>query len=99
MFGPYADMPHGRYLALFRVRRTGGHAAPLATLDASANGGKIVMAQRKLVSGDLPDGEWRYAPLAFNHPGGLLETRVLWPGDSALSVDTIDLWRVRPTGR
>jgi hypothetical protein len=33
------------------------------------------------------------AALAFTHPGGELETRLLWPGITPIAIDSVVIWR------
>lgn len=94
VYGPYEPAPPGRYVAVFRLKRTGPGNGALVTLDTCVGGGSPVTAERKLTVEDLPNGEYRAVPLAFTHPGGPLETRVQWIGAASLSVDSIILWQV-----
>ena len=49
VYGPYAQMGRGRYVALFRLKRTGQGEGPLITLDTCVGGGiPMTAAQRKL---------------------------------------------------
>ncbi len=93
-FGPYAALPEGRYLALFRVMRMGEGTGPLATLDAGPAGGEATMTARTIACADLPNSLFRYVPLVFDHTGGQYETRVLWTGSASLAVDSVILWRI-----
>lgn len=95
VYGPYVTLPAGRYVALFRVRRRGEADGPVMTLDAAARGGAAILASQVLLPGDVPAGEFRSFPLTFDHPGGILETRVQWPGGAAVDVDCVDLWGIK----
>ena len=95
VFGPYAPLDPGEYVALFRIKRTGAGAGILAILDTSADGGTNVTRQKEVTDSDLPVGAYRSFPLTFHHPGGPLETRVNWTGLAPLRVDCIDVWKVR----
>jgi hypothetical protein len=92
VFGPYTPLPAGRYVALFRLRRTGEGTGPLARLDAALGGGQE-LRRVDLQVADLARDAWQAVPLAFDHPGGALETRVFWNGSATLAVDSIILWR------
>lgn len=94
VFGPYKPFPAGRYLALFRVKRTGEGTGTLAALDVHAEGAKGSAASQTVDVRDAPLNAWRAFPLAFAHEGGLLETRVYWPGRASLEVGEILVWRV-----
>jgi hypothetical protein len=98
VYGPYAPMPAGRYLALFRLKRTGPGHGIIATLDSSVQGGRRVTASRPVTAEELPESEYRSLPLLIEHPGGEIETRILWPGTASLAVDSIILWQAHPAG-
>jgi len=57
-------------------------------------GGKQETGERSIRAGELRVGQWRWAPVIFQHPGGRYETRVFWPGDVPFAVDAIGLWRI-----
>lgn len=94
VFGPYRPTEPGRYVAVFRVKRTGDGEGTLARLDAHVGGATDDLAGRDLAVGKLPLGAYRCIPLVFDHPGGALETRVFWPGHASLAVDEILLFRI-----
>ena len=94
-YGPYAPVPAGKYVALFRVRRTTVAHGPLLTVDASADGGNHLDAERVITAEQLPEKAFRAIPLVFDHPGGALETRVQWTGAADVELDTVTLWRVK----
>ncbi|MCD6352158.1 MAG: hypothetical protein J7M26_08555, partial [Armatimonadetes bacterium] len=91
VFGPYAELVKGKYLAAFRLRL--GEAqdqptrdTPVATLEVFSGGyqglGKV-LASREVRVSDLPgDGSyaWLVVPADWPGPPGLMETRVLWHG-------------------
>ncbi len=93
MYGPYAPLPAGRYVALFRIKRVGGGSGELATLDTCVGGGRPTLAARHVAVGELPEGRYRIVPLVFNHPGGQIETRVTWTGAASLTMDTVMIWQ------
>jgi hypothetical protein len=93
VYGPYAPLPEGRYLALFRLKRTGEGEGVVAALDACVAGGHDSV-KRDVRADELPVGEYRCIPIEFKHPGGPLETRVLWGGKASLSVDSIMVWEI-----
>jgi hypothetical protein len=94
VFGPYAPIPPGKYVALFRLKRVGAGSGQFVTLDTCVGGGRPTTALRNLNVDDLPDGQYRSVPLVFNHPGGQVETRVTWTGAASLTVDCTILWQV-----
>ncbi len=96
VFGPYAPLPAGRFLALFRLKRLDGGSGTAAVVDTCTNGGTRITATRTLDSSDLPVGGYRLVPLVFVHPGGEIETRVQWPGTCGIAVDTISMWQLGP---
>ncbi|MDQ2731975.1 MAG: hypothetical protein M3Y56_09975, partial [Armatimonadota bacterium] len=83
-------------LALVRIRRSGEAHDPVVTLDAAANGGAAILTTRVVHPEELPEGQFRSFTLTFQHPGGVLETRVMWPGSTAVDVDCVDLWEIKP---
>ena len=99
VFGPYAPLEAGRYLALFRLKRTGEGAGLLAALDTCVAGGTPQTGSRDVRAEELPLDQFRWAPVAFEHPGGNLETRVTWSGAASLAVDGIAVWSLEPEGR
>ncbi len=97
VFGPYAPLPAGEYLALFRLRRLDERTGVVATLDTCVGGGEPITASFSLSSDQLPVGLFRWVVLPFKHPGGTVETRVFWHGAVSLSVDAIVILKVNPT--
>ncbi|MHB1000665.1 MAG: GxGYxYP domain-containing protein [Armatimonadota bacterium] len=95
VFGPYVYMEPGRYLAIFRMKRIGEGDGIVAELDSSVAGSAVQTSKLTVKSDMLPVGEYRNIPLVFDHPGGLLETRVLWPGNISMAADSISLWGVK----
>ncbi|MBI2302427.1 MAG: hypothetical protein HYU66_26275 [Armatimonadetes bacterium] len=94
VFGPYRPTDPGRYLAVFRLRRTGEGDGPFVILDTHVGGTEIDPARLELNVADVPAGGYRCVPLVFDHPGGALETRVFWQGKAGVMVDGILLFRV-----
>ncbi|GIV17121.1 MAG: hypothetical protein KatS3mg022_2556 [Armatimonadota bacterium] len=95
LFGPYAGMPAGRYLVLFRLKRTGEVRGALLKVDTCVGGGNPVTAERIVQAEELPLDEYRYVALIANHPGGAIETRVEWFGRAGVAVDHVGIWRIR----
>ncbi|GIV21741.1 MAG: hypothetical protein KatS3mg023_3492 [Armatimonadota bacterium] len=95
LFGPYAGMPAGRYLVLFRLKRTGETQGALLKVDTCVGGGTPVTAERVVQAEELPLGEYRYVALMTSHPGGAIETRVEWFGKAGVAVDHVGIWRIR----
>ncbi len=93
-YGPYRPTDPGRYVAIFRLRRTGPGAGAVCRLDAASSGGSKTLRERAVTAADLPVGQWRAVALAFDHPGGTLETRAVWTGAAALEIDRVDLYAV-----
>src|SRR5579884_568056 len=98
VYGPYAPLPPGRYLALFRLKRIGEGGGTVATLDTCTSGGTRIISERRLRAEELPPEQYRAVPLLFDHPGGEIETRVQWTGNASLAVESITLWRLLPSG-
>jgi len=96
VFGPYATLDAGRYLAMFRVKRLDERTGPLAVLDTCVGDGTPQTGKREIRCEDLPVGRYRYGPIVFDHPAGGYETRVYWSGSASLAVDAIPVWRIQP---
>lgn len=100
VWGPYEELPPGRYAVAFRLKAEGQGDAPLAKLDVfnfwlSKEGKDGTYAQRTLRGKDLAR-PGRYADywLDFQHgPTGKVEYRVWWPGGSPLSLDRVVVFR------
>ena len=93
VFGPYAPLEPGKYLALFRVRRLSEGTGVLALLDTCVAGGTPQTGKRELRAEELPLNEYRWVPIAFEHPGANYETRVQWSGAASMAVDAIAVWQ------
>jgi hypothetical protein len=94
LFGPYSQTPAGRYLVVFRLKRTVEGSGLVATLDTAVGGGKILQ-ERPVKVEELPLNAYRSINFVFDHPGGLLETRLSWPGNIDLVVDSVTLWQLQ----
>ena len=94
VFGPFQPLPSGRYLALFRLKRTGNGDGPLVRLDAHVGSAHDDLGSVEPKAADLPKGRYLSVPLVFEHPGGTIETRVWWPGKASVAVDSILLWKL-----
>ena len=94
VYGPYAPLAAGKYLALFRLQRTGEGSGLLALLDGCVAGGQPQTGLREVRCEELPLREFRSVPVLLDHPGGHFETRVLWTGSASLAVDSVALWKL-----
>jgi hypothetical protein len=94
VFGPYAALPEGKHLALFRLRRTGEATGVVAVLDTCVAGSTPQTGLLEVRAEDLPPGQWRWFAVLFDHPGPNYETRVVWSGQGELAVDSIAVWSV-----
>ena len=94
LYGPYAGLKPGNYVAMFRIERTGIGTGVLANLDVSTNGGATELVQYALHSSQMPKGKYMYVPLSFKTDGSAIETRVLWTGGAPLRIDSVDIWHV-----
>ena len=94
IYGPYSPLGEGSYLALFRLKRLSDGEGIIATLDTCVGGGSPITSSRDLKAEELPKGVYKLIPLPFDHPGGGVETRVIWRGNADIAVDQIVLWRV-----
>ena len=94
VYGPYAPLAAGRYVAAFRIKRIGAGSGTAATLDTCTGGGKRVTGSVSVAVSDLPEDAYRWVAVPFDHPGGDVETRLLWTGACALSLDMVSVWRI-----
>ncbi|PIU89102.1 MAG: hypothetical protein CO096_10740 [Armatimonadetes bacterium CG_4_9_14_3_um_filter_66_14] len=95
VFGPYAEVEPGDYVALFRMRPAGENGEDsLAVVDACVSYGQDVLAQRELDPAESTPKQYARVPLAFHYAGGKLECRVDWHGYASLRIDSIALYRV-----
>jgi hypothetical protein len=95
VYGPYTVCPPGRYIALFRIKRTGPGQGPIAHLDASVAGGEQPLVQRPVTAEEAPVGKYISVALPFEYPGGKLETRVESLGTAAIAIDCISLYQIQ----
>jgi hypothetical protein len=93
VFGPYVNLPAGRHKAVFHLRLDAPAPGPVAGLDVAAQGGRLVLAQKKVSGGAFTKpGCWQEFELEFSAPPqGLekVEFRVEYLGTAPLSVDYI----------
>lgn len=97
LYGPYATLEKGKYLVLFRLKRTGEGTGTLVELDTCVGGGTPQTGLRSVDCSEAPLGTWRCFALVMDHPGGAYETRALWPGKASVAIDWVGLWSIRPT--
>ncbi len=93
VYGPYASLDAGRYLALFRIKRTSEGPGDIAILDTCV-AASISTSTRTIKASELPLGEYKSVALVFNHPGGAYETRMLWAGNASLVFDRVFVWKI-----
>jgi hypothetical protein len=100
VYGPYVGLPKGHYLVAFRLKLgpvpdSLTADTQVASLEAFAGGyGGLakVLASRDLNVGDFAHvGQYQWFSFMVDWPGtpSLLETRVLWHGKAAVSVDRV----------
>jgi hypothetical protein len=100
VWGPYEELPPGRYAAAFRLKSERQGKAPVARLDVfnfwlSKEGNDGTYAQRTLRGSDWKaPGHYVDFWLDFTHGRtGKVEYRVWWPGNAPLSVDRVIVFR------
>ncbi len=95
IFGPYAEIPAGDYIAFFRLKLLGEAGdEPVATLDACVDYAKTMLNSVTIYGSDLPLNRYAFVPLPFHYDKGKLECRVGWAGNASLMIDKIELYRV-----
>ncbi|MHB1001128.1 MAG: GxGYxYP domain-containing protein [Armatimonadota bacterium] len=95
-FGPYGGLNTGRYLAIFRIKRTGEGTGDVAQIDISMGGKPIGAASRMITADDLPLGEYRSVALIIDNSqqGGAYESRINWTGNTSLALDRVIIWKI-----
>jgi hypothetical protein len=94
VYGPYTVRPAGRYVVLFRLKRSADGVGAIARVDATVGGSARPLAERVVTVDDTPMGDYVSIALPFTYSGGRLETRVEWFGKTAMSVDCVTLFQV-----
>ncbi len=96
-YGPYGVLPSGRYVAVFRMRRTGDGRGDVVVIDVSTAGRPIGGAERKVTVDELPLNRWRAVVMTFTNPDAVAayEARVYWTGNASLQYDRTLIYRVR----
>lgn len=94
-YGPYASMDAGRYLAIYRIKRTGEGSGDVAELDICA-GGRPIGKSRMVDAAELPLGEYKSVAMLFDfdNPGSAYESRVNWTGNTSLVFDRVIIWKI-----
>ena len=103
VWGPYEDLPPGRYTAVFRLKAARRAEAPVARLDVynhwlGKEGKQGVRAERTLKGTDFAAaGRYQDFALDFDRTAtGKVEYRVHWPGSAALAIDRVVVLRIPP---
>jgi hypothetical protein len=94
VFGPYASLPRGRYVAAFRVKGGGLRDDAPVLLDTCVGGGGTITSSRNVAPPELASGAYTCIPLQFTHPGGTFETRLSWLGSGWIALDWVAVWRI-----
>lgn len=90
MFGPYASLSPGPYMADFRVRSRADAAVDVARLQVTAERGRAVLAERTVTGGGA--GTWRHIELPFEvgaGGAGGVEYRAEYLGAGDIEVDYV----------
>jgi hypothetical protein len=94
-YGPYLPLAAGKYVALYRIKRSGPGEGIVLQLDSCVAGGTRVTVKREISVAELPAGKFVYVPLAISHPGGAIEVRAIWNGNTGVEVDNLTLWELQ----
>ena len=94
-FGPNITVPAGKYVALYRIKRTGPGTGMALKLDSCIAGGTPITVERDIPVDELPEGKFVYVPLVIDHPGGGMETRTFWNGTTPVELDNISIWKLQ----
>ena len=96
VFGPYDELPPGKYLTIYRMKLLETADKNIATVDASI-GGRTFLGTRKLTADDLPEGNFASVALVIDvteSHDGRLEFRVNWHGNASLALDSITVFQL-----
>ena len=94
-FGPYSPLAAGNYVALYRIKRSGPGEGIALKLDSCIAGGSPVTVEREIAVAELPQGKFVYVPLLIAHPGGGIEVRTFWNGNTPVELDNLTLWELQ----
>lgn len=95
LFGPYLELEPGNYVAFFRLKLLEPLEDGVALrLDACVEYAQQFLGAREVAAPDLFVGQYAELAVGFQYPGGKLECRATWPGEAALRVDRVSLYRV-----
>jgi hypothetical protein len=93
-FGPYLELPPGRYRAAFVLRVGPGPSGPIATLDVRTDAGVTLLGEHILTANDLPSSGG-YTPVSVTFSTDLdvdnVEFRLFPAGTRDVWLDCIDL--------
>jgi hypothetical protein len=93
-FGPYTDVPAGRYRATFLLRVGAGPSGRIATLDVRADDATTLLGEHVLTANDLPSSGG-YTPVSITFSTDLdldnVEFRLFPAGTRDLWLDCVDL--------
>ena len=101
VFGPYASLPAGNYVACFRLKSNTKASAEAAVIDVfNLAAGDITLAQKYIHGSDFgTTGKYRFFYLPFKHDGkGTIETRVYSMGSCDLWIDEIIIIQQKKIG-
>src|ERR1035437_3758206 len=96
LYGPYADLPAGDYVAFYHIRLVDQASGDeVASVDSCVDLGRQALSRRDIPDTELRPGKYVWVPFGFHNPGGKLEVRLYWNGSSALRVDQVALFSVK----
>jgi hypothetical protein len=97
LWGPYAPLREGTYLATFPLAATGvGGKVPVATIDVVGSPPPKLFARRVVTAGELQARPRKRVTLQFKTPGEYFtETRVFYQGLGTLKAGGVDVKAVR----
>lgn len=101
VYGPYAQLPPGRYIVAFRLKlaeeaRQDASVGTLEVFAGGAEGANRVVTARKLSARDFGEpGTYRWVVLEaeWSGPPNRMETRFFWPGEVPVVLDRVAVFR------
>jgi hypothetical protein len=77
LYGPYADLPAGDYVAFYHIRLVDeANGDEVALVDSCVDAGRQALSRRDIPDTELKQGKYVWVPFAFHNPGGRLQVRL-----------------------
>ena len=94
VYGPYYQIPAGKYLALFKVKRLDDSNKELNAYVDVCKAGAEYMSKHDLINSELPVGEFVNIFLPFTTKYQPIETRLFWTSGASVALDSVYIFRI-----